>query len=128
MILYQYAPRALFNDVLHGKNPVSFEYWNPSDKTPPQGWYFTDISPRQCNVLNLAFCWRNVYAFTKNDCYLMFDVPEQLLEGCGEHLHHVSSWDQRIRLMESGETPKCTRGPCLMCENIPKVKKLLRLG
>lgn len=128
MNLYQYATRGVFNTISEGKNPIPVPYWMPTDKPIGRSYYFTEISPDQCNVVNLASNFRNVYLFSRSEFFLKFSVPEDLLISCGKHVYRINTWDLRIQFLESGRSPQCSRGPCLMCETIPKVKKLLHMS
>jgi hypothetical protein len=123
MILYHYTTKSLFSEMTRSKNPFSKDFWK-SMGGGQDGWTFTDISPDNCNVLNLAFCQKNVYVFSKIECYLKFDVPENLVQKTEEHLFKVKDWDKRIQYVEGQATPKCANGPCLMCGTIAKMKKV----
>jgi hypothetical protein len=128
MFLFQYATAGVYNTISGGKNPIPPAYWMPTDKAFGRSYYFIDIDPNQCNVVNLAQTFRNVYLFSKSEYYLKFNVPEDLLIACGPHVYRVNAWDPRIQLLESGRSPQCSRGPCVMCETIPKAKKLFHLS
>lgn len=91
------------------------------------GFYFTDISPEKCRAWTVAYCWRSLNVFEKVECYLKFNIPNDIIQNCREHVFMISDWDERIVYLEGNPTPKCSLGQCFMCHMVSQVKQALGL-
>jgi hypothetical protein len=87
------------------------------------GWYFTDLDPSKCDAWTVAHCWRSLSVFDKVQYYLKFEIPDDVITHCRDHVYMTSSWDNRIKYLEGKETPKCTTSTsCIICKVIMDVK------
>lgn len=123
MMLYHYTSKVAFDEIQRTKLLNRSDPWTTMDSSYGAGWYFTDLTPDKCHAWKVAHCWRNVTAFAKVECYLKFDIPENLLQHCRDHVYMLSSWDNQIKYVEGKDTPKCGRGSCMVCDVISTVKK-----
>lgn len=128
MILYHYTSKASFDAIIRTEKIQPSDPWTTMDSSYGRGWYFTDMAPDKCNAWTVAHCWRSISAFSKVEFYLKFDIPEDLLKKCREHVYMTNAWNNRIKYLEGKETPKCSKGPCFMCDVISKVKSFLGLS
>ena len=125
MILYHYTSKTAFDQIVSTGKISPTDPWTTMDKAYGHGWYFTDLAPDKCDAWTVAHCWRTVSEFGKVQCYLKFDIPDELLKHCRDHVYMLSVWDNRIKYMEGKETPKCGKGSCFVCEVMTKVKQFL---
>ncbi len=123
MILYHYTSKAAFNQILATNTIQPTDPWTTMDKAYGHGWYFTDLPPDKCDAWTVAYCWRSLSVFSKVECYLKFDVPDYTLKHCRDHVYMVSTWEKQIQYLEGKPTPKCPKGPCVMCEAISRIKQ-----
>lgn len=126
MILYHYTSRAAFDEIMRTKKVLASDPWTTMDVAYGHGWYFTDLAPDKCDAWTVAYCWRSLDVFNKVEFYLKFDVPDDILKHCREHVYMISLWDDRIQYLEGKETQKCSKAPCTLCDVISKVKQFFR--
>jgi len=96
------------------------------DKAYGQGWYFTDRPPDKCDAWTVAYCWRNITVFEKVEYYLKFDIPDEILKHCRDHVYMLTKWDDRINYIEGSKNQECSKGSCIDCDIIPKVKEFFK--
>ena len=123
MILYHYTSKTAFDEILRTNNIHPSNPWTTMDATYGQGWYFTDLPPDKCDAWTVAHCWRNISVFDKVEYYLKFDIPDNILKHCRDHVYMIDNWDNRIKYLEGKVTQKCPKAPCRLCDVISKVKK-----
>lgn len=123
MILYHYTSKTAFDEVMRTKKIMSSDPWTTMDASYGRGWYFTDLDPKKCDAWRVAYCWRSLSLFNRVEYYLKFDIPDNILRYCREHVYMISEWDNRIKFIEGKETPKCSKGSCILCDVISKVKQ-----
>lgn len=127
MLVYHYTSKSSFNDILRTAVLTPSDPWTTMDASYGHGWYFTDFPPDKCDAWTVAYCWRSISVFTKVECYLKFEIPDDILKHCRDHVYMISAWDDRIKYLEGKETPKCPKGPCLLCDAIASVKQFFGL-
>jgi hypothetical protein len=127
MILYHYTSKKAFNEIVRTNKLISTDPWTTMDAAYGHGWYFTDLAPDQCDAWTVAYCWRSISVFDKVECYLKFEIPDDVPKRCREHVYMASSWDTRIQYLEGKETPKCGKAPCITCAVIAKIRQFLGL-
>jgi hypothetical protein len=127
MILFHYTSKKSFDEILQTNKILASDPWTAMDAAYGHGWYFTDLPPDQCDAWTVAYCWRSISVFSKVECYMKFDIPDGSLKHCRDHVYMLSEWDDRIKYIEGKETPKCSKGPCILCAAISSVKKFLGL-
>jgi len=128
MVLFHYTSKDSFNEILRTKKILASDPWTTMDAAYGHGWYFTDLAPNQCDAWTVAYCWRSLSVFNRVEYYMKFDIPDGSLKYCREHVYMLSKWDDRISYIEGKETPKCSKGPCIMCSVISTVRKFLGLS
>lgn len=128
MILYHYTSKMSFDNILRTGQIEPSAPWTTMESSFGHGWYFTDLPPNQCDAWTVAYCWRSLSVFSKVQCYLKFEIPDNIPKKCREHVYMVSSWDNRMKYIEGKETPKCSKGSCLLCDVIGKVKQFLGMN
>ena len=127
MILYRYASKKEYADIVQTNTLRPSDPWTTMDVSYGSGWYFTDLAPDQCNAWTAACCWRNLSFLEKVKFYLTFDIPEKILKQCRKHVYMIPTWDNRIRYVGGSETPGCPKGPCILCDLVSKVKRFFGL-
>ncbi|MFC1461123.1 HYD1 signature containing ADP-ribosyltransferase family protein [Verrucomicrobiota bacterium] len=127
MILYHYTSKASFDDILRTTKILPSKPWTTMDTSYGHGWYFTDLPPDKCDAWTVAYCWRSVSVFSKVECYLKFEIPDGILKHCRDHVYMINTWDNQIKYIEGKETTKCSKGPCIVCDVIGKVKQFFGL-
>lgn len=125
MILYHYTTKAAFDEIMRTRNLLPTEPWTTMDKAHGHGWYFTDLAPDKCDAWTVAYCWRSISEFGKVQCHLKFDIPDDILKHCRDHVYMIAAWNDRIKYLEEKETQKCPKGPCMLCDVISRVKQFL---
>ena len=123
MILYHYTSKKSFDDILRTNSIIPSDPWTTMDASYGRGWYFTELPPDKCDAWTIAHCWRSVSVFSKVESYLKFDIPDDILKHCRDHVYMINGWDNRIKYIEGKETPKCSKAPCALCDVVSKVKK-----
>lgn len=127
MILYHYTSRKAFDEILRTSTILPSDPWTTMDVAYGHGWYFTDLPPNQCDAWTVAYCWRSLSLFNRVEYYLKFDIPDNILRHYRDHVYMISEWDDRIKYIEGKETPKCSKGSCILCDVISKVKQFFGL-
>ncbi len=125
MILYHYTSKDSFDKIMSTGKLLPTDPWTTMDKAYGQGWYFTDLAPDQCDAWTVAHCWKTISEFGKVEYYLKYDIPDEIVKHCREHVYMLSAWDNRIRRIEAKENPKCGKGSCFLCDVITRVKQFL---
>jgi len=127
MIVYHYTSKASFDEIMQSKEIRPSDPWTTMDAAYGQGWYFTDLLPNNCDAWTAAHCWKSLAVFSKLEYYLKFEIPDDILINCRNHVFMVDIWDDRIGYLEGKETPKCSKAPCMVCDVIVRVKQFLGL-
>jgi hypothetical protein len=122
MILYHYTSKESFDQILSSGTINASDPWTTMDAAYGHGWYFTDLAPDKCDAWTVAYCWRSLSVFQRVECYLKFDIPDDILRKCRDHVYMISAWNDQIKYLEGNSTPKCSKGSCLACDVISKVK------
>ncbi len=124
MILHHYTSMDAFNEITRTRTINASDPWTTMDAAYGRGWYFTDITPDKCRAWTVAYCWRRLDIFTRVEAYLKFDIPEEVLQHCREHVYMLAEWDSRIKYLDGGPVPKCpTAVSCIVCHVVAGVKK-----
>jgi hypothetical protein len=127
MILYHYTSKTAFDEIMRTKKIMSSDPWTTMDASYGRGWYFTDLDPQKCDAWTVAYCWRSVAVFSKVEYYMKFDIPDDIIKNCRDHVYMITAWDARIQYMEGEATPKCSKAPCIICDAISKVRQFFGL-
>ncbi len=123
MILYHYTTKQSYDEIINSKTIRPSNPWTTMDSAYGHGWYFTDFTPDKCDAWTVAHCWRSLSVFEKVEYYLKFDIPDDLLKRCRDHVYMITAWDNRIQYLEGKANSKCPKGSCFACEVISKVKQ-----
>ncbi len=123
MILYHYTTKQSYDEIIRSNTIRPSNPWITMDAAYGLGWYFTDLPPDKCDAWTIAYCWRSLSVFEKVEYYLKFEIPDELTKRCRDHVYMITGWDNRIQYLEGKATPKCSKGPCLVCDVISKVKQ-----
>jgi uncharacterized protein (DUF39 family) len=123
MIYYHYTTKNSYEQIIKTNQIMMSDPLTTMDASYGKGWYFTDLGPNNCNAWTAAHCWRSLNVFEKVEYYLEFDIPDNLIKKCRDHVFMLNIWDQQIQYKNGGENPKCPKGPCLKCEVISKIKE-----
>jgi len=123
MILYHYTSKTAFDEIMRTKKIMSSDPWTTMDASYGHGWYFTDLDPKKCDAWTVAYCWRSLTVFSKVEYHMKFDIPDDIVENCRDHVYMIKAWDHRVQYMEGGATPKCPKAPCIICDAISRVKQ-----
>lgn len=123
MILFHYTSQLSFEQIMSSNTLKPSDPWTTMDAAYGHGWYFTDLSPNQCDAWTVAYCWRSLSVFTKVECYLKYDIPDDLVIRCRDHVFMISEWNDRIRYLEGRTTPTCSKAPCFTCEVVSQVRR-----
>lgn len=127
MVLYHYTFKNAFDEIIRTNNILPSDPWTTMDASYGRGYYFTDLPPDHCDAWKVAYCWRSVSVFSKVEYYLKFEIPNDIIINCRNHVYMINDWDKRISYIEGKKAPKCGKGSCLACEVISKVKQLFKL-
>jgi len=127
MKLYHYTTKFSYEQIIKTNTLMISDPFTTMDAAYGKGWYFTDQSPDKCNAWTVAYCWRSLKVFDKVEYYLEYEIPDYLLRKCRDHVYMLTYWDSQIKRINNGETPKCSKGSCLMCDVIAKVKIFFNL-
>jgi hypothetical protein len=125
MVLYHYTSKEAFQEIFRTNLIHPSDPWTTMDASYGRGWYFTDMAPDKCDAWTVAYCWRSISEFKKVQCYLKYEIPDDILIKCRDHVYVLYSWNARIKYLEGKETPNCGKAPCFRCEVISNVKKFL---
>lgn len=137
MILYHYTSEANFDAIKSNGIMNTSDPWTTLDAAYGHGWYFTDRPPDKCNAWTVAHCWRRLDVFNRVEYYLKFDIPDNLLKSCRDHVWMIMypDWDGNInsywpvKYIEGRKNEACTKAvSCIVCEVISKVKSFFGWG
>lgn len=132
MILYHYTSAASFRNITTTGVLNASDPWTTMDSAYGNGWYFTDRPPDQCDAWTVAHCWRTLKVFDRVEYYLKFEIPDNLLAKCRDHVWMIgpANWNGNInsgwpvKYLEGKSTPKCGKAvSCLVCDAIKAVKQ-----
>ena len=115
MLLYHYTNKKALAAIVRSGLIKPSNPWTAADATYGTGWYFTDLSPDDCDLDIAYFCWGNPHFARRVKCYVAFDIPVSLVKRCRKHVYMVKSWDRRIREVGRGEKGDCPQKPCSTC-------------
>jgi len=127
MILYHYTSKAAYRNIMATGKIVASNPWTTMDSAYGSGWYFTDLEPTNCDAWTVAHCWRRLDVFDRVESYLKFEIPESVTRKCRDHVYMVNQWGNSIKYLDGGDTPRCSKGSCFMCDTIKKVKDFFKL-
>jgi len=128
MILYHYTSNKSFNEITRTGLKASAP-WTAKDSAYGPGWYFTDLAPETCDAWTVAFCWRRLDVFTRVESYLKYDIPDEIVTFCREHVYMIKRPDARIRYIDGGPNKKCSTSiSCFVCDTFKRVRAWLGLA
>jgi hypothetical protein len=116
MTLYHYTTKANHDEIIRTGIFNSSNPWTSQDHTYGDGWYFTDLDPKQCKMAIALQCWQNEEALGKVQYYLKFEIDNSIVTSCRENVYIMKTWENnRIKHIEHGIIPNCKDYPCSNC-------------
>jgi hypothetical protein len=116
MTLYHYTTKASYDEIIRTGTLNPSNPWTSQDHFYGDGWYFTDLDPKQCNMAIALQCWQREEALSKVQYFLKYEIDNSIVTICRENVYIVKNWEgSKIKRIEYGMIPNCESYPCSNC-------------
>ena len=115
--LYHYTTKSNLDSILKTKKIKASDPLTTMDAAYGVGYYMTDLDTKKCDISVALRCWRTIKGLTKIECFLKFEVEDDIVTKCRENVYLIKNWNtDKIKFIEGKEIPKCPNYPCETCD------------
>jgi hypothetical protein len=122
--LYHYTTKSNLDSILATNKIKASDPLTTMDAAYGVGYYMTDLGIDKCDIAIAFRCWKSIKALGKIECYIKFEVEDDVLTKCRDNVYLITNWDiAKVKFIEGKEIPSCSKYPCETCETGKKIIK-----